>query len=202
MMLLSGDHATSPSGALVWVIRRGGFSPSTGTNHRSLMALSGSYAGSSTEYTIHLPSGLAAGAPTRFIIQSASCVIGLREGDDWATEAIGAARHAVITSGKNRTCFIGCYSFCVRDQQNVCEYRALAHGRLLYGEAAFAQQRVPLAGAAAMHGHVCMAAEPHHQPVDPLTVAKAQAAIRVADAQQQQAVGGQCSAHPRDHLPL
>src|SRR6201996_5412971 len=72
MLLLWGDQAGLPSGALVLVIRRGGLSPSTDTSHRSLTALSGSYEGSTTEYTAHLPSGLAAGAPTRFIIHKAS----------------------------------------------------------------------------------------------------------------------------------
>jgi hypothetical protein len=77
MLPLSGDHTTSPSGALVLVIRRGALNPSTDTTQRSLTALSVSYEGSNTEYTTHFPSGLTTGAPTRFIIHKASWVIGL-----------------------------------------------------------------------------------------------------------------------------
>src|SRR5665213_1087717 len=77
MALLSGDQATPFSGALVFVRRRGAALPSAGAIQRSLTSLSGSYDGSSTGKTTHLPSGLAAGAPTRFIIQSLSWVIGV-----------------------------------------------------------------------------------------------------------------------------
>src|SRR5258708_35442032 len=74
MVLLSGDHTTSASAALVCVICRGAVLPSTGTSQRSELCSFSSYDGSVTEETTHLPSGLGTGAPTRFISQSASCV--------------------------------------------------------------------------------------------------------------------------------
>src|SRR5258708_34674448 len=74
MVLLSGDHTTSASAALVCVIGRGAVLPSTGTSQRSELCSFSSYEGSVTEAMTHLPSGLGAGAPTRFISQSASCV--------------------------------------------------------------------------------------------------------------------------------
>src|SRR4051794_35758066 len=73
---LSGDQTAPPSPPLVLVIRRGAAPPAVGASHRSFCALSVSYAGSTRENRTHLPSGLTMGAPTRFIIQIASWVIG------------------------------------------------------------------------------------------------------------------------------
>src|SRR5580692_4913517 len=107
MLLLSADHATSLSGALVLVMRRGGLLPSTGTSHKSLTALSASYEGSNTAYTTHLPSGLTTGAPTRFIIHSASCVIGLVAAGISARDSSGSATQAAVTIAQNLSrCFI------------------------------------------------------------------------------------------------
>jgi hypothetical protein len=53
--------------------------------------LSGSYAGSRTETTTHLPSGLTTGVPTRFIIHSSSCVIGVPA----AASAVTSGRLAI-----------------------------------------------------------------------------------------------------------
>src|ERR1700721_4079975 len=53
-----------------------------------------------------------------------------------------------------------------------------------------------------MRGHTGMAAEQHHQFVDPLTVARAQAPTRTANAQQQQTARGQCGAHALEPLQL
>src|SRR5271154_1422790 len=97
MLLLSGDHATSLSAALVLVMRRGAFSPSADTSPRSLTLLSVSYEGSTTEYTTHLPSGLTAGAPTRFIIHSASCVMVLGGGAASAIDWSAPQRNATIS---------------------------------------------------------------------------------------------------------
>ena len=47
-----------------------------------------------TEKTTHLPSGLATGVPTRFIIQSFSCVIGVLGVGDSAFAARGTIRQA------------------------------------------------------------------------------------------------------------
>src|ERR1700678_48925 len=106
MLVLSGDQATSSSGALVLVRRRGGLSPSVGTSHRSLTALSVSYEGSRTEKTTHLPSGLTAGVPTRFIIHKASWVIGLMGVVAWAAATIGASKQAASSVAKYSGRFI------------------------------------------------------------------------------------------------
>src|SRR5437667_8299594 len=74
MLRLSGDHATSLSDPLVNVICRGSALPSFGTIHRSDDCSFSSYEGLVTEKTVHLPSGLGAGPPTRFISHIASCV--------------------------------------------------------------------------------------------------------------------------------
>src|SRR5260370_25090130 len=73
---LSGAHVTSLSAAFEDVRRRGFALPSDGTSHRSETTSFSSYAGSVTEKTTDLPSGLGSGAPTRFIRKSVSCVIG------------------------------------------------------------------------------------------------------------------------------
>src|ERR1700723_2771092 len=101
MLPLSGDHTTSPSGALVLVMRRGGFSPSTDTTQRSLTALSASYEGSNTEYTTHLPSGLTLGAPTRFIIHKASWVIGFVATVVCAGATSGRITHPASNAAQN-----------------------------------------------------------------------------------------------------
>ena len=64
---------------------RGGRLPSEGTIHRSLDLASSSYDGSATPNTIHLPSGLTAGALTRVVSQTSSCVIGRGAGGSDAT---------------------------------------------------------------------------------------------------------------------
>src|SRR5258706_14274362 len=74
MRRLAGDHATSPSDDLVNVICRGSALPSLGTIQRSDDCSFSSYDGLVTEKTVHLPSGLGAGAPTRFISHIVSCV--------------------------------------------------------------------------------------------------------------------------------
>src|SRR5258706_5562727 len=74
MRRLAGDHATSPSDDLVNVICRGSALPSLGTIQRSDDCSFSSYDGLVTEKTVHLPSGLGAGPPTRFISHIVSCV--------------------------------------------------------------------------------------------------------------------------------
>jgi Glycosyl transferase family 2 len=54
---------------------RGGVSPAVGTNQRSVTCAFSSYDGSSTANTAQRPSGLTAGAPTRFINHKSSWVI-------------------------------------------------------------------------------------------------------------------------------
>jgi hypothetical protein len=76
MRRLSGDHDGSLSPAFNAVILRGAALPSAGTSHRSVDCSFSSYDGSVTEKTTHLPSGLIAGAPTRFINHMVSCVSG------------------------------------------------------------------------------------------------------------------------------
>src|ERR1700682_2880490 len=74
MVRLSGDHVTSLSDDFVWVICRGAALPSAGTSQRSELWSFSSYAGSVTEKTTHLPSGLGRGLLTLFMSQSISCV--------------------------------------------------------------------------------------------------------------------------------
>src|SRR4029077_14720831 len=76
MRLLSALQATPLSVAFVEVRRRGAALPSAGTSQRSAVWSLSSYAGWVTETPTHLPAGLSAGAPTRGISQSASCVTG------------------------------------------------------------------------------------------------------------------------------
>src|SRR6476469_9709283 len=103
MRVLSGDHVTSLSIAFENVIFLALALPSAGTIQRSLDCSFGSYDGSVTEKTTHRPSGLIAGAPTRFISQSVSCVIGC-----FAAIAAAATR-TVATNVVNR--FIKVLSF-------------------------------------------------------------------------------------------
>ena len=67
MRWLSGAQATSLSPGLVKVIWRGSAPPLVGTIQRSLVCSFSSYDGLVTLKTAHWPSGLSAGAPTRFI---------------------------------------------------------------------------------------------------------------------------------------
>src|SRR3984957_14002508 len=106
MLALSRDQTTSSSGALVLVRRRGGLMPLVGASQRYLTALPVSYEGSRTEKTTHLPSGLTAGVPTRFIIHKVSWVIGLTGVVAWAAATIVASRHAEIRAAKYLHLFI------------------------------------------------------------------------------------------------
>jgi len=74
--LPSGLHVAPASAPRLWVSRRGADDPSVITSHRSLDCSLGSYAGSVTENTTRVPSGLSTGPPTRFISHTSSCVIG------------------------------------------------------------------------------------------------------------------------------
>src|SRR5207244_7017074 len=99
MLLLSGDHATSPSDPLVNVICRGSALPSFGTIQRSDDCSFSSYDGLVTEKTVHLPSGLGAGPPTRFISHIVSCVSARLDGILMfcaASDAAASARRTVI----------------------------------------------------------------------------------------------------------
>src|SRR5260221_12186163 len=108
MVLLSGDHATSASAALVCVICRGAVLPSTGTSQRSELCSFSSYDGSVTEETTHLPSGLGTGAPTRFISQSASCVGAFLAGmADVGWREAGAGRVAAEAGGAGGWAWMG-----------------------------------------------------------------------------------------------
>ena len=73
--LPSGLHAAPDSAPRLCVNRRGGEVPSVAASHRSLACSFGSYAGSVTEKTTRVPSGLSTGAPTRFISHTSSCVM-------------------------------------------------------------------------------------------------------------------------------
>src|SRR5688572_8654587 len=70
----SGDHVTSLSPSFVSVRRRGFVFPSLPAIHTSEDCSFESYEGSVTENTTHFPSGLRAGAATRFIIHIDSCI--------------------------------------------------------------------------------------------------------------------------------
>ena len=65
MRVLSELQAGPLSDPLLDVRRRGGALPSPGTTHRSVTSFCGSYDGSDTLKTTHLPSGDGTGAPTR-----------------------------------------------------------------------------------------------------------------------------------------
>src|SRR3954462_1311435 len=71
----SGLQSTPPSPPLVFVSLLGAVDPSVGTIQRSLMVFDSSYDGSVTEKTVHLPSGLTTGAPTRFMRKTSSWVM-------------------------------------------------------------------------------------------------------------------------------
>src|SRR5688500_12168057 len=71
----SGLQVAPLSPARVPVSFRGGWLPSVATSHRSLDCSVSVYEGSVTWTKAHLPSGLSAGAPSRFDNQTSSCVI-------------------------------------------------------------------------------------------------------------------------------
>src|SRR5262249_27750252 len=70
---------------------RGFALPSDGTIHRSDDCLVSSYAGSFTEKTTHLPSGLGAGAPTCFIRKTSAWVMGALAWAAWLHTTAAAA---------------------------------------------------------------------------------------------------------------
>ena len=72
MRVLSGLHAGPLSVPLVDVRRRGAALPSAGTIQRSDTSFRGSYDGSETLKTTHLPSADGTGAPTRWNDQRSS----------------------------------------------------------------------------------------------------------------------------------
>src|SRR5213075_2377633 len=94
MLRLSGDHATSLSDPLVKVICRGSALPSFGTIQRSEVCSFSSYDGLVTEKTVHLPSELGAGPPTRFISHIVSWVSARLEGILMVCAASGTAASA------------------------------------------------------------------------------------------------------------
>src|SRR5688572_2634161 len=98
MRLLSPLHAGLLSALLVTVNRRAGFEPSAGTIHRSDTAAAGSYEGSETEKTAHLPSGLGTGAPTVLARYTSSCVIGDLAYTNAGRMSTAARQHDRITS--------------------------------------------------------------------------------------------------------
>src|SRR5438034_1800268 len=99
MLRLSGDHAMSPSDPLVNVICRGSALPSFGTIQRSDDCSFSSYDGLVTEKTVHLPSALGAGPPTRFISHIVSCVSARLDGILMfcaASDTAASARKTVV----------------------------------------------------------------------------------------------------------
>src|SRR5688572_7834042 len=74
MRRLSGLQTTPLSGRRVDVRRRLELRALVSMSHRSLSWLFSSYEGSATCTTIHRPSGLTCGGPTRFMSHMSSCV--------------------------------------------------------------------------------------------------------------------------------